>query len=425
MVYRSEGAPDAPYFTPVQSPPAGTATAEHPPTLFSPLKIRDVTFQNRIWVAPMCTYSADKGHLTDFHLVHLGAYAYRGASLTIVEATSVTPNGRISPEDSGLWEDSQIAPLKRIADFLHSQNQKLGIQLAHAGRKASTLAPWMSKERGKAIIATEEAGGWPGNVWGASPIKWGENWAEPKEMTIADIKEVVNGFRDSAIRSVKAGVDVIEIHGAHGYLVSSFLSPISNRRTDKYGGSFENRIRILVEIIEAVRAVIPSGMPLLVRVSATEWMDKTAPESWDVESTIKLAKLLPALGVDLLDVSSGGNNEKQAVAMFSEYQISIAGQIRAALLAEGITNLLIGAVGMITEAEAAKEIVEAGKNVEKADTIEISDEQGAIAKADIVLVARQFLREPEWVLRVAHNLGVPVAWPKQYQRAPFPKGSKI
>jgi 2,4-dienoyl-CoA reductase-like NADH-dependent reductase (Old Yellow Enzyme family) len=374
----------------------------------------------------MCTYSADNGHLTDFHLVHLGGYAYRGASLTIAEATSVTPNGRISPEDSGLWEDSQIAPLKRVADFLHSQNQKLGIQLAHAGRKASTLAPWMMKVRGQAVLATEEAGGWPNDVWGASAIKWSEGYPEPQEMSTADVEAVVKSFQDSAVRAVKAGVDVIEIHGAHGYLVSSFLSPISNRRTDKYGGSFENRIRILIEIIEATRAVIPSGMPLLVRVSATEWMeDSGEPESWDVESTIKLAKLLPALGVDLLDVSSGGNNQKQSVGLFSNYQIGIAGRIRSELFAAGIKDLLIGAVGMITEAEAAKEIVEAGQPIQKADVVEIEDEQGKIAKADIVLVARQFLREPEWVLRVAHKLGVEVNWPKQYQRAPFPKGAKI
>jgi len=376
-------------------------------------------------VAPMCTYSADNGHLTDFHLVHLGAFAFRGASLTIVEATSVTPNGRISPEDSGLWQDSQIAPLKRVADFLHSQNQKIGIQLAHAGRKASTLAPWMMKERGQAVLATEEAGGWPSNVWGASAIQWSSGYPEPKEMTTAQIEEIVTSFRDSAIRAVKAGIDVIEIHGAHGYLVSSFLSPISNRRTDKYGGSFENRIRILIEIIKGVRAVIPSGMPLLVRVSATEWMEKNAEESWDVPSTIKLAKLLPDLGVDLLDVSSGGNNEKQAISLFNNFQIGIAGQIRSELLKSGIKNLLIGAVGMITEAEAAKEIVEAGQPIKKAETVEIEDEQGAVAKADIVLVARQFLREPEWVLRVAHRLGVQVAWPKQYQRAPFSKGAKI
>ncbi|KAF4624169.1 hypothetical protein G7Y89_g14007 [Cudoniella acicularis] len=417
-------APNVPFFTPAQSTPAGTALESNPPTLFSPLKIRDVTFQNRIWVAPMCTYSADNGHLTDFHLVHLSAFAYRGASLTIIEATSVLPNGRISPQDSGLWQDSQIAPLRRVADFLHSQNQKLGIQLAHAGRKASTCAPWLG-ERGKATTATEDVGGWPDDVMGASAIRWGEGYPKPREMSPQDIQDVVNGFRDSARRSVEAGVDVIEIHGAHGYLISSFLSPISNQRTDKYGGSFENRIRILVEIIKAIRGVVPSTMPLLVRVSATEWMEKQAAESWDVESTIRLAKLLPSLGVDLLDVSSGGNNEAQIIAMHNDCQVSFAGRIRSALFEAGIKDLLIGAVGMITEAEAAKAIVENGQPGKKDDTVQIEDEQGSTAKADIVLVARQFLREPEWVLRVAYRLGVEVQWPLQYGRGQFLEGSRI
>ena len=369
-------------------------------------------------VAPMCTYSASNGHLTDFHLIHLSAFAYRGASLTIIEATSVLPNGRISPEDAGLWTDSQIAPIRRIADFLHSQNQKLGIQLAHAGRKASTLAPWVGdKGRG---IASKDTGGWEDDVMGPSAICWGQGFPMPREMSAQDVRDVIEGFRDSARRAVEAGVDVIEIHGAHGYLISSFLSPISNRRTDKYGGSFENRIRLLVEVIQAIREVVPKGMPLLVRVSATEWMEKSAPESWDVESTIKLAKLLPGLGVDLLDVSSGGNNEAQTVTPFNDYQVGIAGRIRKALFEAGIKDLLIGAVGMITEAEAAKTIVQSND-----DTVEITDENGALAKANIVLIGRQFLREPEWVLRVAYRLGLKVQWPVQYQRGQFVKGSKI
>lgn len=374
----------------------------------------------------MCTYSASYGSLTDFHLVHLSAFAYRGASLTIIEATSVLPNGRISPEDSGLWSDAQIAPIKRVADFLHSQNQKLGIQLAHAGRKASVCAPWMS-ERGKSTLATEDVGGWPRDVMGASAIPWAsEGYAMPREMSMKDIRDVIEGFGESARRAVEAGVDVIEIHAAHGYLLSSFLSPISNQRKDSYGGIFENRIRLLVDVIQAIRAVIPSGMPLLLRVSSTEWMEKSGePESWDVESTIRLAKLLPGLGVDLLDVSSGGNNEKQAVTPYNDYQVGIAGRIRSELHAAGIKDLLIGAVGMITEAEAAKSIVENSKSVPHAGIVEIEDEQGAIAKADIVLIARQFLREPEWVFRVAYRLGVKVQWPKQYQRGQFVKGSRI
>lgn len=373
----------------------------------------------------MCTYSADFGALTDFHFSHLSSFAYRGASLTIIEATSVLPNGRISPEDSGLWSDTQIAPIRRIADFLHSQGQKLGIQLAHAGRKASVVAPWLVSERGRSIVATEDVGGWPDDVMGPSAIRWGEGFAMPREMSLKDIKELVDGFRESAKRAVNAGVDFIEIHGAHGYLLSSWLSPISNGRTDRYGGGFENRIRLLVEVIQAVREVIPSGMPLSLRVSSTEWMeDSSEPESWDVESTIRLAKLLPALGVDMLDVSSGGNNEKQTLTPFNDYQVNIAGRIRSSLHDAGITDLLIGAVGMITEAEAAKSIVQNGQEGPR-DQIEVENESGQTTKADVVLVARQFLREPEWVFRVAYRLGVEVQWPVQYHRGKFLKGSAI
>ena len=373
----------------------------------------------------MCTYSADNGSLTDFHFSHLSSFAYRGASLTVIEATSVLPNGRISPEDSGLWSDSQIAPIRRIADFLHSQGQKLGIQLGHAGRKASMVAPWLVSERGRAILAAEDVNGWPSDVMGPSAIKWGEDYANPREMTSQDIQDVINGFRDSAKRSIAAGVDVIEIHAAHGYLLSSWLSPISNKRTDKYGGSFENRIRLLQEIIRAIREVIPSGTPLLLRVSSTEWMEESGePESWDIDSTIRLAKLLPELGVDLLDVSSGGNSEKQSLTPFNDYQVNIAGRIRSALYEAGIKNLLIGAVGMITEAEAAKSIVQNGKEGPR-DQVEIENESGQKTKADVVLVARQFLREPEWVFRVAYRLGVEVQWPVQYHRGKFLRGSNI
>ncbi|RDW85143.1 NADH-dependent flavin oxidoreductase-like protein [Coleophoma cylindrospora] len=413
-------ASDIPYYTPRQSPPAGTALGDNAPTLFTPLKLRDLTVQNRIWVAPMCTYSAQDGHLTDFHLVHLGAFALRGASLTMIEATSVLANGGITPQDSGLWKDSQIAPIKRVADWVHSQGQHLGIQLGHAGRKASTIAPWLV-ERGMSAVAGKDIGGWPDDVMGPSAIQWGEGYVKPREMTAQDIQELISGFVDSAKRAIAAGVDVIEIHAAHGYLLCSFLSPISNRRTDKYGGSFENRIRLLIEVIQAVRAVIPQGMPLLVRVSATEWMEESdEPESWDVPQTIELAKLLPGLGVDLLDVSSGGNNEKQQIKLSNNFQVGIAGQIRKALYSAGITNLLIGAVGLITEAEAAKEIVQ-----EKEGTVQMTDEQGGLADANIVLVARQFLREPEWVFRVAYRLGVEVKWPIQYHRGTFLKNSRI
>lgn len=411
----------------------------------------------------MCMYSADRGHLTDFHFSHLSAFAYRGAALTIIEATAVLDNGGITPQDSGLWEDSQIEPIRRLATYVHSQGQKLGIQLAHAGRKASTVAPWLVA-RGGSRIATKEEGGWEERVWGASPIVWGEGHVTPKEMTLDDIKTFIDGFAASAKRAVQAGIDVIEIHAAHGYLLSSFLSPISNVRTDKYGGSFDGRIRILLEVIEAVRAVIPSGMPLLVRVSATEWMEHKGKPSWDIPSTIELAKKLPALGVDLLDVSSGGNNEEQVFSPFNDRQIAFASTIRNELRKVGIENLLIGAVGQITEADqaasilqpsttatgivaTAKSVIDGVKNLvvgeaqqpqtgaaqptkeqakEERAMVDVLDEQGAQAKADVVLIARQFLREPDFVLRAAHRLGVDVAWPTQYGYASkFRPGSKI
>ena len=370
----------------------------------------------------MCQYSADNGHLTDYHLVHLGAFAFRGASLTIIEATAVRPEGRISPEDAGLWQDSQIAPIKRIADFVHSQGQKLGIQLAHAGRKASTIAPWLVPKRGASVVAEKDVNGWPDNVLGPSAIRWGEGCAEPKEMTRADIRDVIDGFRDAARRSVEAGVDVIELHGAHGYLLGSFLSPLSNTRTDKYGGNFANRIRFPIEVIKAVRDVIPPSMPLLYRISATEWMDYREQDSWTVNDTIAFAKLLPALGVDLLDVSSGGNHRDQQIQMHDDFQVGIAGQIRASLRAAGVP-LLLGAVGMITDAEQARDIVEISAQDEAEQVKNVVG--GKDPKADVVLVARQFMREPEWVLRVAWRLRVDVVWPVQYGRGKFLKGSKI
>ena len=225
----SPPAPGVPYYTPAQIPPASTPldAGADVPTLFTPLTLRGMTLNNRFAVSPMCMYSADNGHLTDFHLVHLGQFALRGAALTIIEATAVTPNGRISPEDSGLWQDSQIAPLKRVVDFIHSQGQKVGIQLAHAGRKASTLAPWLRKV-GAAEVATAEVGGWPDNLWAPSAIPWDEGYPTPKEMSVEEIEGLIQSFADAARRAVKAGVDTIEIHGAHGYLISEFLSPITN-----------------------------------------------------------------------------------------------------------------------------------------------------------------------------------------------------
>ncbi|KAI1636575.1 NADPH dehydrogenase [Biscogniauxia mediterranea] len=407
---KNQGAPNSPYYTPVQNPPAGTALdPATAPTLFQPLTIRGMTLQNRIAVSPMCQYSAEDGHLTDWHFANLSQFIIRGAGLTIVEATSVTPNGRISPEDSGLWQDSQIAPLKRIADFAHSQGQKLGIQLAHGGRKASTLAPWLVTEDNPVRFASEAAGGWPDNVWAPSAIAYDEGYPEPKAMTLEDIASLVRAWGDAARRAVAAGVDCIEIHGAHGYLISEFLSPLTNKRTDAYGGSFENRTRLLFEIVAAVRAAVPADFPLLLRISATEWMEHLGEPTWDLAESVRLAKLLPAAGVDLLDVSSGGLQPGQKIDLHPYYQINLAGEIRAALAKEGI-RLLIGAVGMVTNAEMARSVVQEG---------------GQTTYADLVLVARQFLREPEFPLRVAHQLGVAVKWPIQYHRAGWPQNAKV
>ncbi|CAM1507245.1 Fc.00g068860.m01.CDS01 [Cosmosporella sp. VM-42] len=415
-------APGVPYFTPAQTPPAGTALdPASAPTLFKPLRMRGVQVHNRFVVSPMCTYSAQDGHLTDWHLVHLGQFALHGAGLVTVEATAVEPRGRISPSDSGLWADSQIAPLKRITDFIHSQGSKASIQLAHAGRKASTLPPWIGGTA-KKTLAPASVGGWPDDVVGPSAIPFAEDHAQPRELTTGDIKALVQSFADSAVRAVKAGFDVIEIHGAHGYLITSFLSPISNKRTDQYGGSFENRTRFLIEIVKAIRAVIPSDMPLWLRISGTEWMEWSGEESWTIEESIRLAKLLPALGIDVLDVSSGGNNSQQKIQLSQTFQTSLAGKVRDAVKADG-SDLLIAAVGAITSGEFARSVVQDGEIVGPvSETIEVEGEHGQRAQADLVQAARQFLREPQWVYNVANELNVPIKWSHQYSRAPRPKG---
>lgn len=406
-------------------PPVGAAREpEKAPTLFQPLTMRGLTLHNRFVVSPMCQYSADDGHHTDWHFAHLSQFLLRGPGLTMVEATAVTANGRITPQDSGLWKDSQIAPLRRIVAFAHSQGQKMGIQLAHAGRKASTVAPWLATEMGRTnAVSGADVGGWPDNVWAPSALRFAEGFAEPKAMALDDIQALVGAFRSAAIRAVEAGFDVIEIHGAHGYLLTEFMSPLSNQRTDQYGGSFENRTRLLFDVLRAVRDVIPESMPLWLRISSTEWMEWAGP-SWDIDESIKLAKMLPAAGVDLLDVSSGGNNAQQKIDISTYYQVNLAGKIRDALGAAGL-RLLIGAVGFITEAEMARSIVQdrpsAGESV-PCGTIEVEQEEaGQKTQADVVLLARQLLREPEFPLRAAYELGVDVQWPKQYARAGWRK----
>ncbi|KAJ5192020.1 uncharacterized protein N7498_011005 [Penicillium cinerascens] len=430
-VLKAEGVP---YFTP-QNNGGAAMNPQHPdtPTLFRPLQIRDQTLKNRIMVAPMCMYSAESdptspavGALTDFHIAHLGHLASKGVGLVIIEATAVQPNGRISPNDSGLWQkgtdSEQFRGLRRVVDFAHSQGAKVGIQLAHAGRKASTVAPWLSSQgKRSSIKADESVGGWPSDVagptggeeqmWAPGDVKY---WP-PRELSTQEVEEVVRAFARSAKLAVEAGVDVIEVHAAHGYLLNEFLSPVTNRRTDKYGGDFENRTRIVREVCAAIRAAVPSGIPLFLRISATEWLEDqpVAAEtgSWDLTSSIQLAKLLPELGVDLLDVSSGGNHKDQKFQPHTNYQIDLASQIRKEIRAAG-QKTLVGAVGLITEADAARDIIQGADEAHAAE-IMLS---GKEPKADAVLMARQFLREPEWVFTAAKKLGVDISVSWQFAR---------
>lgn len=435
----SRPAEGVPFYTPAQEPPSGTALNLDParprgtPTLFRPLTVRGVTLANRFVVSPMCQYSADDGHLTDWHLVNLGQFAARGAGLSIVEASAVLPNGRISPEDAGLWAASHVAPLRRVVDFVHSQGHKVGIQLSHAGRKASTLSPWHGLREGlTSHVATAEQGGWPDDVWGPSPIPFSDTYPRVVEMSKEQVRETVEAFGKAAARAVEAGIDLIEIHGAHGYLINQFMSPLSNQRTDEYGGSFENRTRFLFEVIKAVRGVIPDTMPLFLRISMTEWMEWSGKDSWDMQQSVRLAHMLPGAGVDLLDCSSGGNHHEQKIQLQPGYQVEPAAEIRRGLRAAG-SPLLVGAVGLITTAEMARDIVQdsctytVGEDPEKgamdsgASTEECEDQ----SKADLVFIARQFLREPEFVLRSAQHLGVNVKWPNQYARAGWPENQKV
>ncbi|KAL4929244.1 NADH:flavin oxidoreductase/NADH oxidase [Aspergillus undulatus] len=425
------GAEGIPYFTPTNNPGAALdPTSKSTPTLFRPLTIRGVTLKNRIIVAPMCMYSAAAdptspsiSALTDYHIAHLGHFALKGASLIFTEALAVSPNGRISPNDAGLWQtgpdSEQFKGLKRVADFVHSQGGKLGVQLHHSGRKGSTVAPWLAAAKGvRSLKADEGVFGWPSNVVGPSGGEeniWdgvaggvsSSYWA-PRELSTAEIEDIVRAFAHSAEVAVQAGVDVLEIHAAHGYLIHEFLSPVTNYRQDKYGGSFENRTRILREIASAIRSVIPESTPLFLRISATEWIEESAIAeergSWDMKSSIELLKYLPELGIDFLDVSSGGNHRDQKFQFFSDYQVELAGQLRKEIKAAG-AKTLVGAVGFITEAEAAAHIVKG------------ADEEGEEPRADAVLIARQFLREPEWVLNAARKLGVEIEHPHQFSRA--------
>ncbi|ORX92622.1 NADH:flavin oxidoreductase/NADH oxidase [Basidiobolus meristosporus CBS 931.73] len=376
-----------------QVPQAGTPleTGEKKlPKLFQPLTVKNLELNNRLVVSPMCMYSSDDGFMTDFHLMHLGSFATRGASLVFCEATAVLPNGRITPYCAGLWKDEHIPQMKRIVDFIHSQGSKAGIQLAHAGRKASTMPPFLAGSSLSRESATESDGGWA-DVWGPSAIEWDKGWIRPREMSIEDIQRTLDAFSEAARRANEAGFDVIEIHGAHGYLIHSFLSSISNRRTDRYGGSLDNRMRFALEVTETVRKAWPAEKPLFFRLSCSDWVQ----DGWDIIQSVELAKRLAAAGVDLLDASSGGNSPLQKIPAGPGFQVPFAFEIK-----KQVPDLLTGAVGLITETDQAVEIVEHGK-------------------ADVLLLARQFLRDPNFVLRAAHELKIPVKWPQQYDRAQF------
>lgn len=349
--------------------------------LFDELRIRELTLRNRIVVSPMCQYSSEDGFATDWHLVHLGSRAVGGASLVFTEATAVSAEGRISPQDLGIYKDDHIEQLSRITRFLREQGSIPGIQLAHAGRKGSTLRP----SEGNGAIP-ESKGGW--KPVAPSAVPFSETYPNPTALDENGIRGVVKSFANAARRALEAGFQVIEIHSAHGYLLHEFLSPISNKRTDSYGGSLENRCRLLCEVVTAVRGIWPAGYPLFVRISATDWIEG----GWDVDQSVELAKKLAPLGVDLIDCSSGGIAPGAKIPIKAGYQVPFAREIRYE------TKIMTGAVGLITSAN-------------QADTI-LREEN-----ADIVLLAREFLRQPYWPLQTARDLGFAVPWPVQYLRA--------
>jgi len=356
--------------------------------LFDCLAIRDITFANRVFVSPMCEYSSTDGFANDWHFVHLGSRAVGGAGLVLTEATAVLPEGRISPHDLGIWKDDHIESLARIVRFIHEQGSAAGMQLAHAGRKASTYAP--GKGHGR---IPEGEGGW-NNVVAPSALPFTKGYPMPQALSIDDIQNIASAFAAAARRACEAGFRVIEIHAAHGYLIHEFLSTFSNQRTDAYGGSFENRTRILREIVAAVRDSWPERAPLFVRISATDWIDG----GWDIQQSVELARQLKELGADLIDCSSGGNVAHAKIPVGPGYQTQFAEQIRRE------AGILTGAVGMITSPVQAEHIMVTGQ-------------------ADAVVIAREFLRDPYWPLRAARELGQAISWPVQYLRA-APEGSQ-
>ena len=356
--------------------------------LFSPIKLRDLEVKNRLWVAPMCMYSCENkdGMPNDWHLVHLGARAVGGAGLVMAEATAVTPQGRITPWCTGIWSDDHIAPWKRVTDFIRSQGAASAIQLAHAGRKASTYR----SQSGSGTVPIDQ-GGWQSV---SSTSEAFEGYAAPRELTTSEVATIPSDFAQAARRSVEAGFDVIEIHAAHGYLMHQFLSPLTNHRTDSYGGSLENRARVLIETVEAVRAEVGPKVPLMVRFSATDYVEG----GWDQEQTNQVAAWAFAAGADLFDISSGGLVTGVKIPIGPGYQVPLAESVKDS------SHAPVGAVGQITSGTQAEEILQRGL-------------------VDVILVGREFLRDAQFGLRAAHEIGAEISWPVQYERGRWPSAS--
>ncbi len=354
------------------------------PSLFSPLQLRDVEVRNRIGVSPMCQYSSEDGFARDWHLVHLGSFAAGGAGIVFTEATAVAANGRISPQDLGIWQDAHTETLSRIAAFVAGQGAVPGIQLAHAGRKASTRRPW---DGGPTTVPAGE-GGWPDDVWAPSAVPFADDYPHPHALDADGIRSVVRAFGEAAGRALDAGFRIVELHAAHGYLLHEFLSPLSNRRDDAYGGSLENRMRLVLEVLDRVREVWPERLPLSVRISATDWVEG----GWDLDQSVELARALRARGADIVDASSGGLATSQKITAGPGYQVPFASRIRRD------AGIATAAVGMITEPAQADAIIREGH-------------------ADLVLLAREMLRQPHWAALAAHALGQEGSWPAQYLRA--------
>lgn len=349
--------------------------------LFTPLTIKSITLNNRIVVSPMCEYSSADGFANDWHLVHLGSRAVGGAGLIITEATAVSAEGRISPDDLGIWKNAHINKLKEIVAFIHSHGSIAGIQLAHAGRKASCAVPWKGGRQ-----LSKEQGGWQAVAPSAIPFHAGDR--APEALTIEGIQKVIEDFKAAAQRALKIDFKVIEIHAAHGYLMNGFLSPLTNQRTDDYGGSFDNRIRLLLEVVDAINPVWPADRPLFVRISATDW----AEGGWNENDSVRLAGILKTKGVDLIDCSSGGVVGGVHIPVGPGYQVPFAAQVKQQ------AGILTGTVGMITTAEQAEDIL-------------------VKEQADLIVMAREILRDPYFPLHAAHQLGVDIKWPDQYLRA--------